>query len=140
MSKIIYFGRRVPSITVMVTDDDTKKSRMLNPSRSRRVYDHSTEFNWSYGGSGPSQLSLALLIDAIESSPPEQRPGTEDADTLAQRWYQQFKLDHVSQWTDDSFRIERDEIMGWLRTTVAQARTKREQYSHDLKFPEPGKP
>src|SRR5512137_700153 len=113
MSKIIYQGRRVPSIIVLVLDEETKKARTLNPGRSRRVYDHSTEFNWSYGGSGPAQLALALLIDAIETSPPEQRPGTEDADTLAQRWYQQFKLDHVSQWNDDTFRVSRDEIMGW---------------------------
>lgn len=140
MSKITYQGRRIPNIIVLVFDEETKKSRMLNPSRSRRVYDHSTEFNWSYGGSGPAQLSLALLLDAIKETPVEQRPSAEDADVLAERWHLMFLNDHVSNWGDSTFRVSQAEIASWLRTVVAQAQTKREQYSHEPKFPEPGKP
>ena len=35
----------------------------LNPAISRKVYDHSREFAWGYRGSGPAQLSLAILLD-----------------------------------------------------------------------------
>ena len=38
----------------------------ISPDRSRAVYDHSpTGFEWGYGGSGPSQLSLAILIETL---------------------------------------------------------------------------
>lgn len=37
----------------------------LSPARSLRVWNHSpTGFAWGYGGSGPAQLALALLLRA----------------------------------------------------------------------------
>jgi Family of unknown function (DUF6166) len=41
---------------------------------------HSQAFEWGYGGSGPAQLALALLADALEN-----------ADYTARRYHQQFK-------------------------------------------------
>jgi hypothetical protein len=36
----------------------------LNPDQSQKVYNHSPDgFNWSYGGSGPAQLALAILLE-----------------------------------------------------------------------------
>lgn len=135
MSNIIYQGRRVPNIIITATDEETKKTRMLNPCHSRAIRNHSQEFNWGYGGSGPSQLALALLLDAIGETPIEQRPSPETAPVLAERWYTQFKNDHVSNWGDDTWRISRAEVMGWLRTVTAQAHTKRTQYSMEPMFP-----
>lgn len=141
MSNIVYTGRRVPNIIVMALDEGTKKARMLNPCHSQAIKNHSPDgYNWGYGGSGPSQLALALLLDAIGLTPIEQRPSPETAPVLAERWYQVFKNDHVSQWGEDTWRISQAEIMGWLRATVAQAATKREQYSIDMKFPKEGQP
>ena len=38
---------------------------ILSPERSLRVYSHSPDgFAWGYGGSGPAQLALALLLEA----------------------------------------------------------------------------
>lgn len=35
----------------------------LSPQRSQQLVNHSPDgFNWGYGGSGPTQLSLALLL------------------------------------------------------------------------------
>lgn len=35
----------------------------LDPKPSQKVFNHSPDgFNWGYGGSGPSQLSLAILL------------------------------------------------------------------------------
>jgi hypothetical protein len=51
------------------------------------VRNHSpTGFAWGYGGSGPAQLALALLVDALG-----------DAE-LALVHYQEFKREHVSNW------------------------------------------
>lgn len=137
MSKnLTYQGRRVPTVTVLVLDDETKKARMLNPGPSQRIKNHSPDgFNFGYLGSGPSQLALALLLDAIGETPLEERPSSETAPVLAERWYQEFKNTFVSQWNEDTFRITRAEIANWLRTVVAQAETKRHVYNTQPVFP-----
>lgn len=57
---------------------------------SLKVRNHSpTGFNWGYGGSGPAQLSLALLLDYFGDT------GT------AQRLYQDFKFRVVASWPQD---------------------------------------
>ena len=135
MSNVIYQGRRVPSVVVLVLDEETKKARMLSPGPSRSVQDHSVSFEWGYQGSGPSQLALALLLDAIGETPIEQRPSPETAPVLAQRWQTQFKNDHISNWGGDTWMISRAEVVGWLRAVVAQAHTKRTQYDMEPQFP-----
>lgn len=51
------------------------------------VRSHSpTGFAWGYGGSGPAQLALALLVDALGDS------------ALALEHYQEFKMVYVSNW------------------------------------------
>lgn len=47
----------------------------------RDVRDHSTGFSWGYGGSGPAQLALAILCDALPTGDRER----------AERLYQRFK-------------------------------------------------
>ena len=75
-------------------------------SRSLPLYlkarNHSpTGFAWGYGGSGPAQLALALLIDAI---------GDQD---LALRYYQDFKWKFVGSW-GDSWSISQAEICEFI--------------------------
>jgi hypothetical protein len=60
-----------------------------------------TGFAWGYGGSGPAQLALALLMDA-----------TGDC-TLALRHYQDFKFQFVAGW-GDSWSITSEEIKSFL--------------------------
>ncbi len=53
------------------------------------IREHSpTGFGWGYAGSGPAQLALALLVDALGDA------------GLAQTQYQTFKHEIVSGWTD----------------------------------------
>ena len=56
-----------------------------------------TGFAWGYGGSGPAQLALALLMDALADR------------EMAERHYQEFKRAHVATWKDQ-WSITAEEI------------------------------
>ena len=37
--------------------------KYLDPARSQKAWNHSPDgFNWGYGGSGPAQLALAIML------------------------------------------------------------------------------
>ena len=79
---------------VVVQDDGIEQLLRLRLD----LYNHSpTGFEWGYGGSGPAQLALALLADAIN-------------DQTALRLHQQFKRAQVALWKRD---------VGWHLTQVA---------------------
>lgn len=38
--------------------------KFLDPAKSQKILNHSPDgFNWGYGGSGPAQLALAILLE-----------------------------------------------------------------------------
>jgi Family of unknown function (DUF6166) len=78
--------------------------RKVIPGPSQLVWNHSPDgFNWGYGGSGPAQLALALLLDC--GLPAE----------LATRLHQLFKWDEVSSWDNSSnWLFSGTEFMDWL--------------------------
>jgi hypothetical protein len=44
----------------------------LNPKASQKLMNHSPDgFNWGYGGSGPAQLALGILLDYYGAGAPE---------------------------------------------------------------------
>lgn len=60
------------------------KGFLLSPVPSLKIVKHSPDgFNWGYGGSGPAQLALAILIRYV------------DANT-AQQYYHQFKFGFIA--------------------------------------------
>jgi len=60
----------------------------LTPERSLELVNHSPSgFEWGYGGSGPAQLALALLLDYT------------DDEAVALDHYQEFKTEVVTNWT-----------------------------------------
>lgn len=74
----------------------------LSPIASQKVRNHSPGgFQWGYGGSGPAQLALALLLDVT---------GNPD---LAQSCYQDFKFHWVAAWGEEWSITSRD-ILEWL--------------------------
>lgn len=74
----------------------------LDPAASQEIINHSpTGFNWGYGGSGPAQLALALLLDA-----------TGDKDRSV-RFYQTFKWDQVSN-LPNNWKLTETSILNWL--------------------------
>jgi len=99
-----YTGHRDISgmIHVFVLNDGVKTP--LNPKPSQELYNHSPDgFNWGYLGSGPAQLSLAILLDLIGRKP-------------ALAYYQLFKFEFVSKFSS-KFCISGGEIRAWLKQT-----------------------
>lgn len=104
----VYRGARRPdeSPEALVTVND----RVLSAAPSQRVRNHSPNgFEWGYGGSGPAQLALALLLDVTGDS--EQ----------AEDQYQDFKRQFVANWGDE-WEITEAQIRDWLALsrTVAE--------------------
>ncbi len=67
------------------------------------IRNHSpTGLEWGYGGSGPAQLALAILADAI-------------GDREAQRLYQDFKWGVIAKLDQEKpWEITREQIQGWI--------------------------
>lgn len=103
MSAWVYRGRRLgagASAPNVVTGDN----RPLSPAPSLKLRNHSPDgFNWGYGGSGPAQLALGLLLD--HTGDPQ----------LAQDHYQSFKSAFVAGWPD-SWELTGAQIDEWLAT------------------------
>lgn len=86
-----------------------KNGQPLSPKASQKLFNHSPNgFNWGYGGSGPAQLALALLLDA-----------TGDKD-VALGWYQQYKREVVATWSHH-WQTTKAEIHNWLQEKLKEA-------------------
>lgn len=85
-------------IAGLVTIDD----KYLSPAKSQKAYNHSPDgFSWGYGGSGPSQLALALLLEVTNKE-------------TALKYYQDFKGEIIATLPQTDFEIELD-IKEWLK-------------------------
>lgn len=103
-----YFGKLVDNgcggqeVWVNTVVNGVPAAKMLPLKDSLKVCNHSpTGFNWGYGGSGPAQTALAILLDL-----------TGDAEK-ALKHYQAFKWEFVSGW-GDRFSISETAIRAWL--------------------------
>lgn len=85
----------------------TSLDRRLLPGPSQAIVKHSDEFEWGYGGSGPAQLALAILLDF-----------TRDRD-LAEQQHQEFKWAYVADWNEVRWTISGAEIVAWLQQSGA---------------------
>jgi hypothetical protein len=76
---------------------------LLLPNRSQGVYNHSPDgFNWGYGGSGPSQLALAIMLEFVDED-------------MAISLYQDFKVDVISKLSQDKdFEIDMETVELWI--------------------------
>jgi hypothetical protein len=89
--------------------------KRLAVAPSLLIRSHSpTGFSWGYGGSGPAQLALAILLEAGLGV---------DADDLwpggsAERLYQRFKEEFIVPLRDDSGPLEAFDITVDLRSWV----------------------
>lgn len=76
----------------------------LLPDASQKVYNHSPDgFNWSYGGSGPAQLALAILLDLTH----DQR--------FSVNHYQTFKWEIIALLPKKDFVLPLRDVHRWLK-------------------------
>jgi Family of unknown function (DUF6166) len=95
----LYLGMKVEGNIVVTAD-----SVIISPRRSLAVRNHSPDgFNWGYGGSGPAQLALAILLH--EGLPTD----------IACRLYQRFKFKFVASWDGDAnWLLRGTELRAWI--------------------------
>ena len=95
----IYRGYRYQEAGELVV---TKDGQPLSPVPSQKLFNYSPDgFRWGYGGSGPAQLALALLLDVTND------PG------LSFRLHQTFKRHFVAAW-GEKWQICSDDIETWI--------------------------
>lgn len=71
--------------------------KALDPRPSQKVFNHSPDgFAWGYGGSGPAQLALAILLDH----------GLNKEQAIA--LHQRFKAAHLATLPKGPFRLDVD--------------------------------
>jgi hypothetical protein len=84
--------------------------RELSPVPSQEVWNHSPAgFNWSYGGSGPAQLALALLLEFTNRA-------------RAVRHHQDFKWRVIAKLPPGDFAIDASVIADFLREVATEQR------------------
>jgi hypothetical protein len=100
-----YVGERTPEgCQVDVIDKDAPGGGYPLPPRFDLRNHSPTGYEWGYAGSGPAQLALALLADALGD------------DEKAQDHYQDFKFKVVGRLPHDRWELSQDDI----RQTVAR--------------------
>ena len=99
-------GRNRVWIETQLDRDDPPQRSELSPCRDRRV-DPEAGFAWGYGGSGPSHLALALLVDALGDR------------EMAGRHHQRFKRAQVAQW-GGQWSITAEAIQFWVLSQVTR--------------------
>jgi len=102
---VVYVGYRRRGRAIV---ENQSEQEQLTPERGLALANHSPSgFEWGYGGSGPAQLALALLLDYTED------------EALALDYYQEFKTEVVSQLdctgSDGCWRLTGSDIDAVLR-------------------------
>lgn len=84
----------------------------LFPWMSQQVRNHSPAgFAWGYGGSGPAQLALAILIN------------TGLHQDVAVALYQEFKGKYVAAWPQiGEWRLDHAELLEWIEERLVAER------------------
>lgn len=150
MTTIVYVGVRQesasaafsqPEVFVEETENGITRSIPISPDQSLRFRNHSPDgFEWSYGGSGPAQLALAILLHAAENYygleagndwaacvceeiDPTDRPCIvcqgrdefrKEGTARALQRYQDFKSSVVAKFQGGGFRLPLSTVIGWL--------------------------
>ena len=71
-----------------------------------------TGFQWGYGGSGPADLALAILLDYMNEWPTEAQ--MDAGESRAWSLHQYFKWDYVARFSE-SWEISALDIQSWLQ-------------------------
>jgi len=82
----------------------TFNGKELDPKKSQAIINHSpTGFNWGYGGSGPAQLALAILLEVCDKS-------------IAVDLYQHFKWEVIAKLPiDKKWSMSVNYVKDWVQ-------------------------
>jgi hypothetical protein len=83
--------------------DITLNGETFDPAPSLKIRNHSpTGFAWGYGGSGPAQLALAILLEEFKKE-------------IAERFYQDFKFEVIAGLPPQGeWRLDSRAIYEWM--------------------------
>lgn len=104
-----YRGRRSDSdgFDLYVNVDPGKPGEGYELPQRQDVRNHSpTGFEWGYGGSGPAQLALAIVLDHL---------GNPEDTTEAQRLYMPFKHKVVARLERSAWDLTTDQVEAALQ-------------------------
>lgn len=103
----IYQAKRADWYQTFIDRNDNNGIVIFDPKRSLEIVGHSPDgFAWGYRGSGPAQLSLAILLE-----------DTDDED-LAKNLYMDFMSQVISQLPNrdgDKWVLDSDGIQIWIK-------------------------
>ena len=86
----------------------TPEGHVLDPTPSLALANHSPGgFEWGYGGSGPAQLALAMLLYLY-------------GDEIALACYQDFKSDAIARTQEWGFKMDVEDIQAWVACKIQQ--------------------
>lgn len=126
----VYAGRRSELGTLFVTIEDHREggaieSRALPPRFD--LFNHSpTGFECGYYGSGPAQLALAILADAlsgVEGQSVANIACLRSVDEVAVRLHQDYKADVVARLAAP-FDIVEEEVLAWIAAKAREIETR----------------
>ena len=100
----VYYGRRNPTAPVGQECTVTVDGEPLD-LRYDLLSASPAGFEWSYGGSGPAQLAIALLAHAFD-------------DEFAKRHHQRFKREVVAELPEDRWILQKRNLDAWRREVV----------------------
>jgi hypothetical protein len=106
-TETVYHGQRDPTASVGQECTVTVDGNPLN-LRYDLLSASPSGFQWGYGGSGPAQLSVAVLAHAFD-------------DEFACEHYQRFKREVVANLPEESWTLRRSELKAWRREVVDSA-------------------
>lgn len=92
---------------------------ILDPKRSQKAYNHSPDgFNWGYGGSGPAQLALAIMLEYLDKD-------------SAMMMYQSFKWDMIANLKQgEDFEMDEVDVLEWIAKKEKSNETRENQVAH----------
>jgi len=113
VKKLTWKGRRTPlaqrNMVVMNFEGSDFWGNL--PLYLSEVNHSPTGFEWGYLGSGPSQLSYAILRSYFTFS---EKLSVWAAKEKARKFYFRFKEDFVARWKSEEWEISSDKIRLWL--------------------------
>ena len=111
MSHRAWEARRVGGRVELTEYQPDGKQHTVTPAASQQVWNHSPDgFEFGYGGSGPSQLALAIMLRYF---------GEKEA---ALAVYQDFKFEFVATAAGEGFVATEAEVDGWVENLKGPSR------------------